>query len=262
MKIIKNLFIAILILAVLGIIGFASEFVTYKFADGEYPFYIVEGTEEDFKFSWSREEVEEINKEYIQELERKTHTITTLEEQLLYFEGTEKERQMLKSYIEDIETGRVSIKLDHVLADKLTQWLNKNVPQIYYTQNGVKKPMEVELMRAIVKIESDMNPTVVSWAGAQGIAQVMPATARMLGLDNAFDMEQGIIHGTRHLARLLTKYNGNYYNAISAYNAGEGNVDRWLRDPKHSAQGVLTNIPFPETRKYTPNVLKHYNMYK
>lgn len=119
----------------------------------------------------------------------------------------------------------------------------------YASQYGV----DPRLIAAIIQTESGFNSNAVSSAGAQGLMQLMPKTARGLGVKNSFDPEQNIKGGTSHFARLLDKYDGDVTLALYAYNAGEGNVDKWKKT------GQLNNIPFKETRNYAPKVLAAYN---
>jgi soluble lytic murein transglycosylase-like protein len=82
------------------------------------------------------------------------------------------------------------------------------------------------LIRAVIQHESDWNPNAVSRAGAQGLMQLMPATAEQHGVGDVFDPEQNINAGARHLRILLERYNGDLDKALAAYNAGEGAVRR------------------------------------
>lgn len=97
------------------------------------------------------------------------------------------------------------------------------------------------LIRAVIKAESGGNARAVSSAGAGGLMQLMPATAKRFGVNNRFDPAQNIMGGTAYLSFLLKRYRGDYTKAIGAYNAGEGNIDKG-RYPA-------------ETRAYIPKVL-------
>jgi soluble lytic murein transglycosylase-like protein len=114
-----------------------------------------------------------------------------------------------------------------------------------------KHGLEPELVLAVVGVESAFRPEAVSPKGAQGLLQLMPATAASLGVEDAFDPEQNLDGGVRHLGALLDLYGGDLQRALAAYNAGEGAVARHGGIP-----------PFRETREYVRRVLEQYRKAK
>ena len=99
------------------------------------------------------------------------------------------------------------------------------------------------IVRAIIHAESAFNPNALSRVGAQGLMQLMPATARRFGVGNAFEPRQNISGGVRYLAWLLKRFNGDLTLAAAGYNAGEGAVDKYKGVP-----------PYRETRHYVERV--------
>lgn len=113
--------------------------------------------------------------------------------------------------------------------------------------------VEEALVRAVVAAESNYDAHAVSRAGAIGLMQVMPETAADYGVTEVADLFDARINlntGTRHLKRLLHKYNGDYGRAIMAYNAGEGVVDR-----------TNSQVTYLETLNYTEAVIRYYRRY-
>lgn len=102
------------------------------------------------------------------------------------------------------------------------------------------------LVHAVIQVESGYNPYAISHAGAQGLMQLMPATARSLGVRNSFDVEENIRAGVRHLKELKDTYQDDRL-ALAAYNAGAGAVNKYQWIP-----------PYPETQEYVYKVGKKY----
>jgi hypothetical protein len=126
------------------------------------------------------------------------------------------------------------------------------------------------LVLALMRQESGFNPQAKSIAGAMGLMQLMPGTARLIKRNvrrkDLYHPVTNVRIGQKYLNRLLDKYNFNLIHTFAAYNAGEGNVERWIKnqfitfDPKFNY--IIENIPFSETRNYVKLLLRNLFFYK
>jgi soluble lytic murein transglycosylase-like protein len=111
--------------------------------------------------------------------------------------------------------------------------------------------LPVALVRAVLHVESDFDPNVVSVDGAMGLMQLMPFTAQKMGVVNPFDPRQNILGGARFLRILANQWNGDLVLTVASYNAGAGAVGRYRGVP-----------PYGETRRYVNRVLERYYAYR
>ena len=118
----------------------------------------------------------------------------------------------------------------------------------FILEASVASRLPAELIHAVIRAESNYNPRALSGKGAQGLMQLMPATARRFGSINSLDPRDNILTGSRYLRWLMDYFNQNIELAVAAYNAGEGAVVK----AGHKIP------PYPETQKYVPKVLLHY----
>jgi soluble lytic murein transglycosylase-like protein len=114
-------------------------------------------------------------------------------------------------------------------------------------QAAARHNVDPNLVRSVIKVESNFNPNAVSRKGAMGLMQLMPSTARSLHVKNPFDPQQNVDAGVRHLKSLLESYGGNIKLSLAAYNAGAGAVARSAGIPR-----------FSETQNYVRRITELY----
>jgi hypothetical protein len=134
-------------------------------------------------------------------------------------------------------------KSTKVLSGKRKRGYDKLIDKVARTEG-----LDSDLLRAVVETESNFDPNAVSKKGAVGLMQLMPETARVMGVTDPFHPEENLEAGARYLRRLIDKYEGKLTLALSAYNAGEKAVERYKGIP-----------PFTETQDYVRKVLKAYD---
>jgi soluble lytic murein transglycosylase len=127
------------------------------------------------------------------------------------------------------------------------------------------------VFHGLVREESSFNPEIVSWAGARGLSQLMPATAREVArkmgrtvtMAQLFEPETNLAIGARYFDGLSRQWNGNLFLAVASYNAGPGNVQKWLAFPgDRPIDEFFERTPIRETRHYVKRVLGTFEMYR
>ncbi len=144
-------------------------------------------------------------------------------------------------------SSRENLSLDGNTSSSLGNWkLSEEQLAPIINKAAKKYDIPANLIKSVIKKESDNHPHAVSKVGAKGLMQLMDSTAKDLGVNDVFNPEENVLAGSRYLKNLLNKYNGDETLALAAYNAGPGRVDEY--------QGVP---PFKETQNYVKNVLHH-----
>lgn len=128
--------------------------------------------------------------------------------------------------------------------------MSKTDYDLYFEKASRKYGVPVSLLKAMVKMESDFQPNETSSTGAAGLMQLMPETAKYLGVTDVYDPEQNIMGGARYISEKLKAYDGNLELALSAYNAGSGTVQKY------------GNTVPPQCRAYVAKILSYKEAYE
>nr|CAA6830160.1 MAG: Membrane-bound lytic murein transglycosylase D precursor (EC [uncultured Thiotrichaceae bacterium] len=144
-------------------------------------------------------------------------------------------------------------KIHHPCARKSAHELNKKAsPFLKYIQASSRRfGVDADLVKSVITIESCYKQKALSPKSAQGLMQLIPATADRFGISNAYDPEQNVRGGTQYLGWLSSRFKGDLQKVLAGYNAGEGKVDRYNGIP-----------PYRETRNYVHDVLVVYKKFK
>ncbi|MBN2178023.1 MAG: lytic transglycosylase domain-containing protein [Deltaproteobacteria bacterium] len=121
----------------------------------------------------------------------------------------------------------------------------------FISEASQKHGVSFAILKAIVKVESDFNPTAVSKKGAMGLMQIMPENFKSLRVKNPFNPRENIMAGAWYFKQLLNRFDGKLHLALAAYNAGPDNVSRSQTIP-----------PIRETELYVKKVIRYYNLFK
>ncbi|KRQ87543.1 Membrane-bound lytic murein transglycosylase C precursor [Caloramator mitchellensis] len=183
-------------------------------------------------------------------------------------DGTSQNTELFKSILEGLlkaqtnensvnqqQTGAASSNLDK--PEEQSDGLKSTTIEAAIKEASRKYGVDEALIRAVIKQESGFNPKAVSSAGAMGLMQLMPSTAKSLGIDNPFDPIENIEGGTKYLRRLIDSFKGQKELALAAYNGGIGRMNR------RGVDTVEEIVKMPnETVNYVDKVMKNYQKYK
>ncbi|MEJ8544874.1 lytic transglycosylase domain-containing protein [Brevibacillus borstelensis] len=175
----------------------------------------------------------------------------------------------------ELANGQRVIRAEQILAelDGSTDWNFGDASDTYTAQSSSQTPQNVQgildkisqvarkhgvdenLVREVVRAESNFNPNAVSRAGAKGLMQLMDATARSLHVRNVYSPEDNLAGGTKYLRGLLDRYDGNVKVALAAYNAGPGRISRLGIDTDEELEQKYELLP-QETQRYVDKIMK------
>lgn len=160
------------------------------------------------------------------------------------------------------------VKIQDIVMKKIYPLKYTEYVEKYCGENNLD-PM---LVYAMIKAESNFEPNITSTSGAMGLMQLMDSTAREMAeklnieytaKEILYQPETNIMLGTKYFSELLEKYNDNIYLALTAYNAGIGNVTKWIEKGIIKEDGSdIENIPYKETNNYVRKILRDYKIYQ
>ena len=174
-----------------------------------------------------------------------------------------------------LQSGNISYAIEYVVSSGDWDALDYRFPIAYrnfYEKYARQNDVDLSFLYGISRQESMLNHKIRSWAGAVGLMQVMPGTARDIarrekwrfqGVGSLTDPETNIRYGSTYIRWMLDKFDNNRVLAAAAYNAGPGRIPQWASDDaqKRDVAMYVETIPFNETRKYVQNVLLYDAIY-
>lgn len=155
--------------------------------------------------------------------------------------GSIMNNQILRNAIQEVNDARQDY------SKKSSNSANKSQLLGMINKVAQKHGVDEKLVQALIKQESGFNPNATSRTGAMGLMQLMPSTAKSLGVKDPYNAAQNVEGGVKYLKSMLNKYNGNIILALAAYNAGPNAVDKYSGVP-----------PYKETQNYVKNILANY----
>lgn len=166
------------------------------------------------------------------------------------------------TYIDDSGISHFTNIIPHgkkfrvVISDRIkyvvSRVFNNTVYDVIIERHAQLHGIDPNLIKAVMKAESNFNPNAMSHKGAQGLMQLMPDTARLMKVDNPFDPDDNIRGGTKYLKYLDETFGGNLDLVLAAYNAGPARVKEYN----------MNIPPYEETRTYVQRVKSYYNSFK
>lgn len=191
-----------------------------------------------------------LNASGLESLNRVLQRINSIDQRIEQLEG----KEISSPNLETKDTLDKQVSFASVLGqvrEKLPERANKWIVEDALHQAAKQTDLDVDLLKAVVEVESGGNSSAVSGAGAKGLMQLIDSTAKELGVQDSFDPHQNALGGATYLKKQLQRFGGNLRLALAAYNAGPEAVNKY--------QGIP---PFNETIKYVQNVEAHYKKNK